>query len=389
MEIALYGPYLFELAVGLRENPANDVRLFLDAESLPRSLLEEPLLGDQSFVEIGPWATRKAILDPRRAPITQRLNDYDVALVTELGPIFAARSETQFVFLPTGWDLTCGPFPIRSRSVRSRGRADISAAVVAWQLRTGIRKALDIWTPPIFAPWTLGAQRLGIELKNWLPQPIDTGLFTPVTDQGSVGSRRNGLTIFHPSRMMFSRSQFLIETGQYKRNDVLLRGFSQAVKRGIDVRLRTIERASSPDQSLAKKLIEDLGVAERVEWLSPGLSTGYTWRELSGLYRAADVVADEFGGSWFGLASLEGAACGIPVLNSVDPDAMGVAYPDGWPFVEVEDEKAVCDAIAMLADSEKRMSIGSASRQWILEHHDRDVVTRRCESMLADLGIPD
>ena len=42
MRIALYGPYMFGLAVGLRENPSNDVRLFLDEETLPRSLLEEP-----------------------------------------------------------------------------------------------------------------------------------------------------------------------------------------------------------------------------------------------------------------------------------------------------------------------------------------------------------
>jgi len=53
VEIALYGPYMFELAVGLRENPANNVRLFLDDQSIPRSLLEEPLLKDQNFVEIG------------------------------------------------------------------------------------------------------------------------------------------------------------------------------------------------------------------------------------------------------------------------------------------------------------------------------------------------
>ncbi|SVE28464.1 uncharacterized protein METZ01_LOCUS481318, partial [marine metagenome] len=46
MRIALYGPYMFELAAGLRENPENDVRLFLDEATMPRSLLSESALED-------------------------------------------------------------------------------------------------------------------------------------------------------------------------------------------------------------------------------------------------------------------------------------------------------------------------------------------------------
>ena len=53
MRIALYGPYMFELAVGLRENPDNEVRLFLDEATIPRSLFSEPVLADADFVEIG------------------------------------------------------------------------------------------------------------------------------------------------------------------------------------------------------------------------------------------------------------------------------------------------------------------------------------------------
>ena len=127
MRIALYGPYMFELAVGLRENPSNDVRLFLDEETLPRSLLAEPQIHDPGFVCIGPWATRRAILRPRGAPITRALAEFDVALVTELGPIFAQHADTEYFFIPTGWDLTCGPFPMRSRSSRRRGIGDLSA----------------------------------------------------------------------------------------------------------------------------------------------------------------------------------------------------------------------------------------------------------------------
>ena len=116
MRIALYGPYMYELALGHRDSSDHDVRLFLDQATLPGSLLAEPGLGDADFVEIGPWATRNSILRPTESEIAKRLSEFDVALVTELGPVFGPGAGIPFVFIPTGWDLTCGSFPIRSRA---------------------------------------------------------------------------------------------------------------------------------------------------------------------------------------------------------------------------------------------------------------------------------
>ena len=130
--------------MGLRENSENEVRLFLDEETLPRSLLDELAVRDRGFVEVGPWATRKAIIRPHKAPITRLMAEYDVIFATELGPIFAQYTQTRFFFIPSGWDLTSGPFPIRTRSLRTRGAGDVSAAIVALHLRKGIRAASGI-----------------------------------------------------------------------------------------------------------------------------------------------------------------------------------------------------------------------------------------------------
>ena len=306
--------------------------------------------------------------------------------MTELGPIIASRSTTKFVFIPTGWDLTCAPFPVRSRSTRQRGLGDVSSVFIAKRQRKGILAAVDIWTSVPFAPWTWAADRLGLELSNWLPQPIDTDRFRPARDEDPPNTGSGVLRIFHPSRMMFRQNRFLIETGQYKRNDMFIRGFSSAIEQGIDVRLSVVERASSPDQIMMKDMIEDLGVSDRVEWLRAESSAGFTWSELADLYRSADLVADEFGG-WFGLVSLEGAASGKPVLNCVDLDVINSMYPNRSPFIQTTDEGDVCDAINMLIDPQVRRTIGESSRQWLLANHDRKVVTRRCESMLRDLGF--
>ena len=385
MRIALYGPFMFQLAVGLRENSANDVQLFLDEETLPRSLLDEPLVNDSSFAHVGPWATRTAIMRPRTAPITRLLAEFDVALVTELGPIFAQHAGTNFFFIPTGWDLTCGPFPIRSRSARSRGLGDLSAAIIAIRLRSGIRAASGIWGAP-FMPFARAVRRLGCVLSADLPQPIDTSVFTPRIESGDTRNGSGVLRIFHPARMVFTPDPFLIETGQWKGNDLLLQGFANAVDQGINSRLVLLDRGSSHDQMLARRLVDKLGVHELVEWLSSGSSAGFTWRELADLYRSADLVVDEFGG-WFGLVALEGASCGKPVLNYVAADVMASMYPDGHPFLQAQTAEEVCDVIAMLADHELRASVGHASREWVVEHHDRRVVARSCESILAGLGL--
>ena len=372
---------MFELAVGLRENPDNEVRLFLDEATIPRSLFSEPVLADADFVEIGDWLSRSSIFRPASSAVAKRLSDFDVALVTELGPIFAAPSGVPFVFIPTGWDLTCGPFPIRSRTSRNRGVGDISATAVALRMRSGIRKAIGIWGAP-FAPFRAAAERLGCDLTN-LPQPIDTGLFTPEGPVAEGPTMEGGISIFHPSRMLMTDDRFLVETGQWKRNDLLFRGAALAVESGVDVRIRLLRRASSPDQDRAGRLIELLGLSDRVEWLDAGTPDGFTWAELAALYRSADLVVDEFGG-WFGLVALEGASSGRPVINYLDPLVMQRLYPDGHPFVQAADEDAVSESLVHLSDPEVRAQVGQESRRWVLEHHDRRVVAARAEVMIAE-----
>ena len=115
---------------------------------------------------------------------------------------------------------------------------------------------------------------------------------------------------------------------------------------------------------------------------------GYTWREIVELYRSSDLIVDEFGGC-LGLVALEGASCGRPVLNWLDSkgveDVVESLYPDGHPLLQAESADEVCDVIVSIADQAFRTSVGRASRQWVLDHHERSMVARRCEAMLKDL----
>ncbi len=387
MRIALYGHFMFHLAVGLREIAEHDVQLFLDSNTVPNCLLDEPMLYDSSFVHRAPWVTHREILQPKRAELTKQLSRFDVAITTDLGPVFAAAAEIDYVIIPSGSDLTQWPFPIRSRAIRSRGKADIIEVMIALRLRSAIRAASEIWGEG-FSRYSEPLARLGCRIGGYLHWPIDTETFAPEPEPSRKVSDPECITIFHPTRMMFTPDPFLIESMGWKRNDLLLRGFAMALEKGVNARLVLVARAGSPDEDKARRLLEGLGVGDQVDWRTPENPEGYTWREIADLYRSSDLVVDEFGGC-LGLVALEGASCGKPVLNYLDSThGDGVVeslYPGGHPFLQAQSAEEVCNVIMELTDHELRTSIGRASRQWVMDHHERSLVARRCESMLEEL----
>ncbi|MBJ31402.1 MAG: hypothetical protein CL466_08305 [Acidimicrobiaceae bacterium] len=382
MKIALYGHFMYQLAAGLRAQTDHDVHLFLDSETIPTCLRDEPLLDDPTFATSAPWVGGREILRPGDAELARRLADYDVAIVTDLGPIFAERSGIPYVFFPAGWDLTHAPFPVRARSSRRRGRADVVDTVIGIRQRRGIRRATSIWGPA-FKPFRSATRRLGVALGGCLPQAIDTDLFRP---REPVADRTAPISVFHPARLMFAPDPFIIETGGWKRNDLLLHGFALAVADGFDGRLLLVEREGSSDENLARRLIDDLSISDRVDWLGTGRGIEFTWREIVDVYQACDISSDDFGG-WFGLAALEGASCGRPVLNHLEPGVMKSEYPGGHPFVQGSDAESIRTALLDLADRDHREAVGRASRDWVMEHHDRGVVAERCVRMLEEIGL--
>jgi len=387
VRIALYGNYLYDLAVALRANTDNDVHLFLDSRQIPACLSEETPLQDEAFIHSEPWVTYREIIRPRRAKLTKEFSAFDVILTTDLGPIFAASSGTRYVFIPGGSDLTQWPFPIRSRSTRPHGlRRDVLEMIIAARLRPAIRSSVSIWPSGPWSPNRLAAGRLGLTLDMFLLQMVDADLFSPSTGALRQTNGSESLTIFHPTRIAFESDSRMVEAGGYMGNDILFRGFAKALQRGINARLVLIDRKNSSDTEVAKKLIEDLGVSNHVEWLRAKNSEGFTWREMVDHYRACDIVVSEFSG-WTGLISVEAASCGKPVITWVEEDAMERLHPEGHPFVQAKDDEEVCTAISMLTDPEIRKSIGESSRTWVLAKHERGQVARRCESMLTRLGF--
>jgi glycosyltransferase involved in cell wall biosynthesis len=169
-------------------------------------------------------------------------------------------------------------------------------------------------------------------------------------------------------------------------NDLLFEGFARAVGRGVDAWLVLVERESSWEQEEARRILAELGVGNRVSWLEPDDRAGFTWAEMPKQYNASDIVVSGFAG-WTALVSLEGAACGKPVITNLEPHAMEAISSEGDPFVQASTIEEIEEAIVMLAAPLQRESIGQASRKWIIDNYDRERVAQRCLALLAANGF--
>jgi hypothetical protein len=184
----------------------------------------------------------------------------DLLVTNGHGPMFAQFSGRPWAFFATGGDLTTIPFPWRFRSQYRTARARFGMFGVApWQ-RRAIRRATDIWVQR-FPPNLSALDRLHVKKDrisaDYFPFPLDTELFSPLsphlseTAETELIAAKGDFVIFHPSRLMMVDTVERRESGQWKGNDVLLRGFEKFAKSCGSNRplLVLIDRTESPDMA--------------------------------------------------------------------------------------------------------------------------------------------
>lgn len=384
----------FRLARLLRERRGVDAHVFVSDSDAPswRPEADDPSLAGHhpGWIHAGDWITARSVLAPRSAPVTRELAAFDLVVASGLGPAFAQHAGRPWAFLVTGGDLTVKPFPVTFRRWYPTWPRRAAQLVAGAHQRAAIRSADRVLAQP-FAPMEEALDRLGVapdaRSDRYFPLPVDTDRFGP---EGPVADRcpEADFVVFHPSRLVLDDSPPMRRTGQWKGNDVLLAGFAHLVASGAAThpRLVLIDQAASRDRDRARALIDELGVAEQVTWVEPADGEHLTQPEMAAWYRRADVVADEFGVGWFGYVTLEGAACGRPVLSHVDQAVMRRLYP--WhPVIDARTPGEVGHRLVELASSpDGRKEAGARSRRWIEAFHGPQAVTDRYIEAFARLA---
>ena len=266
----------------------------------------------------------------------------------------------------------------------------------AWQ-RRALRRANQLWLQP-FSPLIEACDRLGIESGRrssaYFPLVVDTDLFRPGAPDLSRPwvaemTRDSDFVVFSPTRIVFDTSPAMTRSGQTKGSRTLLLAWAEFVRREVVERpvLALPDWSSSDDLSLAKELVEELGIAHTVRFLRTPRSSGFHRHEIADLHRAADAVVDEFGCGWFGYVSLEALSSGTPVVSHVDLDVIAQLYPDGHPWLAARTAAEAADRFSELAaDPDLRATHGRESRAWALANHEPGAAARRYIDAVATVA---
>jgi len=355
-----------------------------DTQMLPES--DDSILVNNypDWIHKGDYCSEKYMMTPWASPLVNELNACDFVIVSYNGPMFLPFVRTKSAFLVTGGDLTTFPFPYRYGQYYSSLFKKAGAYLRAFWQTKGIKKADHIWSQP-FQPFMIALRRLGLEKHAsslYFPVLIDENKFNTDNDQyisSSLEVDELRATyddyIFYPSRVMTDSSSFKVETGQWKQNDLFVKGFARFVHNNpqYNIGLAFIDKRTASGESKdvlgLKSLIEELGIDDHVSWLKPRQQGGFTREELIPIYSAAIAVADDFGVGWFGSVVLEGLALSKPVISYVDDAVMTELY-DGHPILSVRTVDGIADMLRKIAsDDVFRRDVSESSRRWFVKNH--------------------
>lgn len=413
MKVALYGNVcnnMFAIAKSLHKLSDWDVHLYLpqnaDFSNLPEN--DEPELCDNypGWIHRSRDYNLGAAFSIWTNNIIKELRKYDLIILSSLTMVLAPYlRKSKIYFFVTGGDLTVLPFKDIHRTLLYSGKS-FNLKPIIYQIfqRRGIARADRILTQPFF-PFVNALKKLQVPeskiANSYFPIIVDTDRFQcrPAGSDKIANSIQGELDrfkfkIFHPSRIVIDPHPHLRETGQCKRNDILIRSFATFITdhKITDAGLYLIDRRYGLEQGIfeLKKLIAELKIEKFVIWLQPENCKGFTRDELIDVYSRCNLVADDYGAGWFGSICVEGFSCSKPVLSYVDQTAMSTIYK--WhPFLSSNTVKGNADLISKCYfDADFCEKQGKLGRNWALEYHSPTSAGRKYvrefEKLLADVS---
>ncbi len=405
MKVALYGNVcnnMYALAKAFRENSGIDAHLYLPQDvnihNAPES--EDPEIAGNypSWIHRGDKYDATRFFKTFKKDFVNELNQYDVFIVSDIGIALAPYVKPKSIFLTTGADLTRMPFFGKSNYLFPGIGGKLKALYMSLIQRRGIKKAHSHWTQPFF-PFTDALKKLDI------PEERIRFLFRVIVDTDSIKYNPDAWSsidpvikkqlepfkfiMMHPSRLMIRKNKELVESGQWKQNDLFFKGFAEFLKKHPEVTdacLVMPDRIYSNDIDIARQMIRDLGIEKNVVWIKGKSDQGFTKKELVDLYSISHLVIDEFGIGWFGSIVLEGLACEKPTMCYVNEDDMKKMYP--WhPIISTNTVEGIVKELESLyTDPQRREELGKKGRQWAIEYHSTPYIAKMYENELRRLG---
>ena len=374
-----------------------DAQLFYDRrgdiQTFPEA--EDAFLADQPADWIHPYEAADVGPHPwHHIPpaFMARLADCDLLQAESEGLLWAWQSGKPYLWSYIGADLNF--FPYHAYWSRHWKEATPEHLLTPLAYRRAIVGASafrrECWYQPLRHGYGLLSRLLPPERFANIPgKLIDTELFTPGTPRPlaamladfGLSHHPEGLILFHPSRIMFTPKSYV-----NKANDRLYRALARLRRTGRSFTLILISLGpGNIDEPEARRLLDELGIADRVVWLPRKLKR----HELREWYQIADLTADEFIGGSIGSISVETMACGTPLLSRLateDPDpthwSPALVYEELPPVINVSSEQEILDALIRFSDDRPALAaLGTAGRRWTEENYSGQAVARRYQAL--------
>jgi len=213
-------------------------------------------------------------------------------------------------------------------------------------------------------------ERLNLKRSIFFPFLIDTDRYSPKAVENPYRKSGDELFFLHPSHLDWGIKDPGINRNSTKGNDRFIRAFAHFINEGGNGKVIMLYRG--PDRELAKDMVQELGLQERIIWKNT-----LTKRELINHYNMVDVIADQFDAGSFGTTALEAMACAKPLMIYAKEECAKICYPELPPVVNCRSEKEIYQGIIKLRDSNFREKLAIEGRKWVVKNHSKEVVLKK------------
>ena len=184
--------------------------------------------------------------------------------------------------------------------------------------------------------------------------------------------KRDYVDLLCGARLTWKRPDARLSELDFKGTDQLLRGFA-AYTRESDVpsRLTLFEKGHHIEET--KALVNELGIAEIVDWLPELSRKEYDTRMLR-----ADVVIDQLDNSVIGMVALDAMQAGIPVMANARPEIWNKHLEEPPPISHAFNADTVCTQLRKLVDGKHRKKLGAASKRYVEKYWTAEANAKLC-----------
>ena len=254
-----------------------------------------------------------------------------------------------------------------ARKLAKRLYLDITTAVEhrVYTARPGKR-------PPLFLPVSRGVERelrehydIGEALVRIIPNAADTEIFRPIAAAARAGWRTENGFLADDVILAFAGGEW-----SRKGLDLAIRALALLP----DSKVKLFVAGQDADQRRFAALASGLGVGERVVF-------GGFCRNVATALAAADVFLFPSWYEAFSLATIEAAACGLPIVASKINGAEDFVRPGiNGEFIEHQPEQIAGVLRNLLSDRTKLIEMGLNARKDVEDNYTWDRVARMTEA---------